>query len=171
MKRFIASLLVVAQLSAVAPAFADPVTLPAPPPPVPGEVDVGAAISPMKKGQIAPFTGILLSPKAVATVIAQLNTMQDQIKIEVDKARGEEQAKCEFRVAETTNRLETDKKILQAQVDEKTKTNVILTDQLKKAEESRPNLPLWVGLGAGAGLIIGVGVSALAVYATSHASK
>lgn len=171
MKRIIASLLIAAQLAVVAPAFADPPTLPQPPPPVPGEVDVGAAISPMKKGQVAPFTGILLSPKATATIIAQLNTMQDQIKIEVDHARAEEKARCDFRVAETENRLETDKKILQAQVDEKTKTNALLTDQLKKAEESRPNLPLWVGLGTGVGLVVGVGVSALAVYATSHASK
>lgn len=171
MKRFIASLLIAGQLAAAAPAFADPINLPAPPPPVPGEVDVGAAISPMKKGQVAPFTGILLSPKATATIIAQLNSIQDQIKIEVDHARAEEVAKCQFRVDETTNRLETDKKILQAQVDDKSTQVNVLTEKLKQEEANRPNTPLWVGLGTGAGLIIGVGLSALTVYAIGHASK
>lgn len=171
MKRFIASLLIAGQLAAAAPAFADPITLPAPPPPVAGEVDVGAAISPMKKGQIAPFTGILLSPKATATIIAQLNSIQDQIKIEVDHARAEEAAKCQYKVDETTNRLETDKKILQAQVDDKGKQVNILTEKLKQEEANRPNTPLWVGLGAGAGVVVGIGISVLAVWATSHASK
>lgn len=175
-KKLIASLLIGAQLAVAAPAFADPppaptVVLPAPPQPAPGEKDVGAAISPMKKGQIAPFTGILLSPKATATIIAQLDSLQEQIKIEVDHARAEEKAKCDFQVAETKNKLETDKKILQAQVDDQGKQITILNDQLKKEEANRPNTPLWVGLGTGAGLIIGVGLSALTVYAIGHASK
>lgn len=176
-KQLLATLLIGAQMSMAVPAFAqDPsptvtVTLPQPPAPAPGEPDVGAAISPMKKGQIAPFTGILLSPKATATIIANLNALQEQIKIEVDHARAEEQAKCDFRVSETTTHLEADKKILQAQVDDRGKQITILTDQLKKEEANRPNTPLWVGLGTGAGLIIGVGLSALTVYAIGHASK
>lgn len=171
MKKIIASLLIAAQFAVAVPAFAQQATIPDPPPPVPGEIDVGAAISPMKKGQIAPFTGVLLSPKATATIIAQLNTLQDQIKIEVDHARAEEKAKCDFRVNETTNRLETDKKILQAQVDEKGKQVVILNDALKQAEANRPNTPLWVGLGTGAGLVVGIGLTVLTVYAVNQASK
>ena len=175
-KKLIAFLLIGAQLSIAVPAFADTpvastITVPTPPALQPGEIDVGAAISPMKKGQIAPFTGILLSPKATATIIAQLNSTQDLIKIEVDHARAEEQAKCEFRVSETVTHCEADKKILQAQVDEQNKRIGIVTDALKKEEANRPNTPLWVGLGTGLGFVLGVGLSALTVYAVGQASK
>ena len=65
-------------------------------PVVAGEPDVGAAVSPMKKGDKAPFSGVLLSPRAVATIIAQIHATTDQIKIEVDKAKAESKAQCDF---------------------------------------------------------------------------
>lgn len=153
------------------PAFADPLVLPPAPPPIPGEVDVGAAISPMKKGQVAPFTGVLLSPKALATIVVQLNSLQEQINIEVDHAKAEAKARCDFSVAETTNRLETDKKVLQAQVDSRNQQVNILNDVIKKQEENRPNTPLWVGVGGVVGLVVGVGLSALTVYAVGQSAK
>lgn len=176
MKRIFVSLLIATQLAVALPSFADPttsatVTLPTPPPPAPGEPDVGAAISPMKKGQVAPFTGILLSPRATAVLITQINTMQDQIKVEVDHARAEEQARCDFRVNETTTKLETDKKILQAQLTDASKRVNILTAQLKTEEDNRPNMPLWAGLSAALGVVVGVGLSALTVFAMGAAAK
>lgn len=167
MKKFIASLLIATQMCVVAPAFADPPTLPSIPDPVPGEVDVGTAISPMKKGRIAPFTGILLSPKATATIIAELNSFNDRIKLEVDHARAEEKALCEFRVAEQKTNCDADKKVLQAQIDARKKEVDALNEALKKERDSRPNTVLWTGLGFGAGLITTV----LTVFAVSQAVK
>ena len=132
---------------------------------------MGAAISPMKKGQVAPFTGVLLSPKALATIVVQLNSLQEQINIEVDHAKAEAKARCDFSVAETTNRLETDKKVLQAQVDSRNQQVNILNDVIKKQEENRPNTPLWVGVGGVVGLVVGVGLSALTVYAVGQSAK
>lgn len=176
MKKFISVLLVGSQLTTVVPAYAEPpapqpIVLPDPPQPAPGEPDVGAAISPMKKGKIAPFTGILLSPKATATIIAQLNFLQEQIRIEVDHARAEEQARCDFRVSETTTHLNADKAVLQAQVDERGKRINVLTDQLKKEEAQRSSATFLAGAGAVGGLIVGIGLSALTVYAVGKASK
>jgi hypothetical protein len=176
-KKLIASLLIGAQLVVAAPVYAqDPppvgtVTLPEAPKPAPGEPDVGAAISPMKKGQVAPFTGILLSPKATATIVAQLNTLQEQIKIEVDHARAEEKAKCDFQVAETRTHLEADKKVLQAQVDSRDKQINILNGVIKQHEENRPNTSLWVGLGTGLGFVVGAGLTVLTVYVVNQAQK
>ena len=166
-KKFISTILIASQLFVSLPASADVTTIPPPPPPVPGEVDVGAAISPMKKGQTAPFTGVLLSPKATATIVAQLNLMQEQIKIEVDHARGEERAKCDFNTAELRTRLETDKVILQAQIDEHNKRIDILTDQLKKEESSRPSAGTWFGIGG----LAGVGLTILTVFAIGKATR
>lgn len=177
MKKLIASLLIGAQLAVAFPVYAqDPpppgtIALPDAPKPAPGEPDVGAAISPMKKGQVAPFTGILLSPKATATIIAQLNTLQEQIKIEVDHARAEEKAKCDFRVAEVQTTAEADRKVLQAQVDARNKEINILNGVIKQHEENKPNTPLWVGLGTGLGFVVGAGLTVLTVYAVNQAQK
>ncbi len=176
-KKLIISLLIGAQLAVAAPVYAQDlvplgaITLPNAPRPQPGEPDVGAAISPMKKGQIAPFTGVLLSPKATATIIAQLNSMQEQIKIEVDHAKAESKARCEFQIAETKTHLEADKNVLQAKVDSRDKQINILNGVIKQQEENRPNTQLWVGVGAGVGLVLGVGLSALTVYAIGQSTK
>ncbi len=164
-------MLVGVQLGIALPAFADPLTIPAGPPLVQGEKDPGAAISPMNKGQIAPFTGVLLSSKAVASVIAEIHANQEQIKIEVDRALGLAAAHCTYMVAETTNRLETDKKIIQAQVDEQAKENSVLAAQLKTAEANKPNMPVWVGLSIGGGFVVGVAATILVVYGVNQASK
>lgn len=170
MKKIIASLLLASQLSLASTAIADDaVSIPAPPPPVSGEIDVGAAISPMKKGQVAPFTGVLLSPKALATIVVQLNTVPDQIKIEVDKTKAEDKANCDFNVAETKNRLETDKKILQAEVDSANKRVNILSDIVKQQEASKSNNGLTTGLVGVGGVLVGIGATVLAVFALGAA--
>lgn len=143
------------------------VSLPDSPTPVPGEVDVGSAISPLKKGQIAPFTGVLLSPKATATIITQLNSLDALVKIEVDKAKSESKAQCDFAIAEQKNQLETDKKVLQASIDEKLKRITILENQVKEAEASRPNVVIWAGVGFAGG----IAVTVLTVYAVSQATR
>ena len=135
--------------------------------PGPGEPDVGAAISPMKKGDRAPFTGVLLSPKAVATIVAQLDSLQEQIKIEVDRVTAENKARCDFNLAEQQTTCIADKKVLQAQLDARQKDIAVLDDQLKKEQASRANVPLWTGLGFAGGVV----VSVLTVFAESRASK
>lgn len=171
LKKFTAFALVAAQLSVVAPAFADP---PAPAPIVlpdvplqPGEPDVGAALSPMKRGQQAPFSGVLLSPRATATLLVQINSINDQIKIEVDHARAEEIAKCDFRVKETTTTMTADQKILQARSDAQAKQIDVLNDQLKREEGARSNGTLLLGLGVAGGVILTV----LTTFAVSRSTK
>ena len=130
------------------------------------EKDVGTVITPLKKGQVAPFSGNLLSPKAIASMIAQLDAIQQQVKIETDKVRGEERAQCDFKLAETKTQLETDKKVLQAQIDENVKRFVALNDVIKQQEANKTNTTLWVSLGIAGGLIVGVGLSAAIIAAT-----
>lgn len=176
MKKLLAPLLILSHLTAVAPSWADPVTLPSTitlpeQAPVKGEPDVGAAISPLKKGQVAPFSGVLLSPRATATIIAQINSVTDRIKLEVDHARAEAAAHCEYEVSELKTHAEADTKVLQAQLDERDKRLTILNEQLKQEESNRTNTPLWVGLGTGAGVVVGIATTVLAVYAVNRASK
>ena len=107
MKRIISFLTCLSIVFSSSAVHADEISLPQTPKPVEGEVDVGAAISPMKKGDKAVFTGLLLSPRAIATMIAQTNALKSQIPIEIQKAKGEEKAQCDFRTSEQKTILET----------------------------------------------------------------
>jgi hypothetical protein len=154
--------------SYVRPALADDNGVTLPDITVPdGEKDLGAVISPMKKGDKAPFTGILLSPKAVATVIAQLHAANDQIKIEVDRARGEDKAQCDFKLFEAKAKSDADQKVLQAQIDAKQKELNAAEEQLKKAQSSNSWMPVYVGLGAAGG----IGLTLLTVYTVSKVTS
>src|SRR5712691_5395248 len=135
-----AAVLIAAQVTLfAAPAFADPPTTVAIPLTVPttgpSEPDVGAALSPLRKSQPATFTGVLLSPVAVAAIIAELSSTKDLVKIEVDKVRTDEQVKATFQVNEVKSRAEADQKVAQAQFDARGKEIDLLTTQLKKAED------------------------------------
>lgn len=186
MKQFVAGLLVALQLFVAIPVHAQniplpplptvtqaipTVTSPLPQSPalVPGEVDVGAAISPMKKGQIAPFTGVLLSPTATAQLIVQIQMQPQVIKVQVDHQAALDKAQCDFDKAEQKNISDTANKILQAQLDDNVKQVGILTDQVKSLEASRPNTALWFGLGAGAGVVVTV-LLTLAIAYAGHAA-
>jgi hypothetical protein len=163
-KKLLAVCLVASQLTLPMIAYADP-NVPVVVAPT-AEADVGSAISPMKKGQAAPFTGVLFSPKASATIITQLANLDAQIKIETDKVLSDAKAQCTYQVSETRNVLETDKKIIQANLDTQKLQVNMLTVALKKAEADRPNLPLWISLGFGGGVAITV-LTAFAVVKTT----
>jgi hypothetical protein len=134
---------------------------------LPGEPDIGAAISPMKKGQVAPFTGVLLSPKAVATIVAELNSFDDRIKIEIDKVHGEEKAQCEYAVNDVKIKADADAKIAQAKFEENEKRIKVLEDTIKEQQASSSDPLLYGGLGFG----LGVAATVLIVYATARASS
>lgn len=142
-------------------------SIPAPPPPVPGEVDVGAAISPMRRGQIAPFTGVHLSPVALATVLTELKSVDERITIEVKKARGEEEAQCTFKVSEVKTTLTADNKIVKASLEERERRLKILEERLEESEEDRPDILFWGALGFG----LGAGATILTAFAVSSAAK
>jgi hypothetical protein len=118
----------------------------------PGESDVGAAISPMKKGQVAPFTGVLLSPAASAKISVDYESLSKQIKIAVDQATAEAGARCDARVNEVSIHANADKRVADAQLEASKKENVILNERIKKQEDDRPNVILWLGGGFLAGL-------------------
>lgn len=147
-------------------AHADPIQLPQVQKPA-NETDPGNVISPMKKGQLASFTGVLLSPQAVATIIAELGSVDEKIKIETDKAVGKCVAESDFNFKEAQSKNLADKKILQASIDEKLNRIQILQDEIKKKEEEKTNPYLWTGIGFAGG----VAITVLTAFAISQATK
>lgn len=143
-----------------------PIVIPPSPAAQPNEPDVGAAISPMKRNQQAPFTGVLLSPAAVASIIADINSKNEAIRIEVDRAIKSQSAKHEYDISLLKLRSESDNKISQIRIDEQRKELNRVDEQLKKEREDRPNPMVWASLGLGAGIILSTLTASAIVYAT-----
>lgn len=151
-KKFIATMLACAMLATSTAGLAQ--TLPPAPALVAGEADVGNAVSPMKKGQTAPFTGVLLSPGAVATISVNLDSITDKIKIEVEKAQGDDKAQCDAATNALKIQATADNKRLQAELMASTTDNKTITDRLAAVEKDKPNLTLWVSGGVVGGIVL-----------------
>lgn len=136
----------------------------------PGEKDPGIAISPMRRGQRAPFSGVLFSPRAVADVIVEFESFEERLHIEIMRTINEQQAECDKKLSDVENKLTTDKKILQANIDSKDKVIKELHGQikiLKDEQESRWHPGAWLGIGAASGIALTV----LTAFAISKASQ
>lgn len=143
-------------------ARAESLTIPSVPALEEGEPDVGAAISPMKKQQRAPFTGLLLSPRAIAELVAEVESIDSVVKQAVSTSQKEETAKCEHRVAESVITLGAERDVVQAKLDAQLRVNELLSERLKQEEDSRPNVIWWAGGGAAVGALVVVGTVLLA---------
>jgi len=137
---------------------------------IPGEKDPGLAISPMRKGQRAPFTGVLLSPEASANIIIEFETFQERIRLDVNKAIKQEQADCQKTMSDLAAKAAADKKILQANIDQKGRTISDLNVEVKKLKEEKAtewSPTAWIGIGAAGGILVTV----LTAFAISKATK
>jgi hypothetical protein len=169
MKKAISTLLIATMLATSVPAWADPPTAPAPmvsttasvtaptPPPV---------ISPLQKGQVAPYTGVLLSPPAVAQIVAQQDTAKAAAALALQHQAEIDAAQQKYALDSLTTTCTADKNILQAQLTDQQKQNQILTNQLKSATGG-PGAPVWIGIGFAGGVVVTV-LTAFAISKATH---
>lgn len=137
---------------------------------MPGEKDPGLVISPMKKGQRAPFTGILLAPTSAANIIVEMEMLNERIRIDVDRAIKQEQADCERKVLDLNASSIANKKILQANIDEKGRTIDSLLIEVKSLKDEKTTMlsPVtWVGIGTAGGILLTI----LTAFAISNSTK
>lgn len=133
----------------------------------PGEKDPGKALSPMRRGQKAPFTGVLLSPAAAADVIVEIESIEERIHIEVSRAIKAEQAEHEKKIEILKTTSTSEKSMLQASIDKKNKDIGDLNAELEKSKKAQTNPFLWTGIGFAGGIVVTV----LTVFAVSQATK
>ncbi len=132
-----------------------------------GEANIGAAISPMSKGNRAPFTGLLLSPLAVATIISELSSYQEMLEIELGRVKAEYEADVKFRLNRLKIEHEADVSVLNVQIESANKRIIDLGDLLQKEIDNRPNVFLWTSLG----ILGGIGITLLTMFAVSQVSN
>jgi hypothetical protein len=153
--------LVVFMFGYVVPVYAaDPVVDPASLPPVTmvaGEVPVGNVISPMKLGQKAMFSGLLLSPSAVATVISNLDHQKQACDIEVKKATDTDTAQCTLKVTIADNATVRVQSVSDAEVKSRDAQIKTLSDALQKAQSSSSSPYIWAVVGVVSGIALTLG--------------
>ncbi len=167
MKRAISTLLIATMLATSVPAWADP---PAPAPTVTATTAPTAPtpppiIIPLNRGQPSPLTGVLFSPEAVASVIAQKDTAAAAAQLAVQHQAEIDSAAQKYALDSLQTTCTADKTVLQAQVTDVQKQNQILSQQLKSAT-SGPSAPVWIGIGFAGGVLVTV----LTTFAISKAT-
>lgn len=131
------------------------------------EIEGPEVITPVQKGQPAPFAGILFSPRAAAVVGTEIASHPEKLKIEVDAAVKKAEAQKDFKYNELNTTCTSDKSQLQARIEANEKRIKILEKDLQDAIDDAPNRFVWLGIGAGAGIALTV----VTVFAVSQATK
>ena len=123
-------------------------------------------IASIKKGQVAPFSGILLDRKAEATMAAKRESAVKICEIDKNYTIKKLKSECDFNKRILTIQKDSDKKKHDALMDLKKAEVKRLEIALKKSQ--RPDYSrLWfVG-----GFVAGVGLSIGIFYAAAQASK
>lgn len=143
MNRALVSCLVTASLLAsTCPAFAAG-TAPTPPP----------IISALDKGQVAPYTGVLLSPPAVAQIVAEKDAVAVTVQLAAQHQLDLDRAELTFQLAQQASTCTADKSILQAQLTDVQKQNQVIEQQLRQASGGL-STPVWVGIGVAGGIAV-----------------
>lgn len=119
-----------------------------------GEQQQDAVIFPIKKGQTAPFTGVLLSPAAIAKIIVDYNNQSSQTALEVNLAREKQKAQDLLLIENLTANLKYEKETAEAQIKSRNDQLKILNDRIAQIEKSAPNTLLVASLGAAAGALV-----------------
>lgn len=142
-----------------------------PPPPTlePGEVNVGKAISILKKGQTAPFTGILLSPEATADLISRLESYDQECQLKIDKELQTQKVQSDLRYEQLEITYNTYKKNCEVKLSSRDDTIDLLNRTLEKRTD--PKTEWWFIGGVAGGFVLGAAITIATVYATSSAFK
>jgi len=152
MKRLISILLIFAMSLGSFPVWADDTTKP--------------VITPLSKGVSAPYAGVLLSPEAVARVIADKDAAMASQRLAIQHQLELDAAQQKYALAQAGTTCAADKSILKAQVDANKHQILILDDELKK-QASTLSAPLWIGIGAAGGVLLSV----ITFFAATKLSK
>jgi hypothetical protein len=148
-KNFFALFLTINMVFGITYAHADNTVTPAAIPVV--AQDASPTVAAVKKGQPVPFDGTLLSPEAVATVVADRQASEETVKAETTRVQSEERAKCTFTVDEAKATSDARLTVSGANLEAEQKKEAALNFALKKEIASRPNVVFWSVLSAAAG--------------------
>lgn len=125
---------------------------------------IESKITALKEGELAPYQGVLLSPKAAAEVVVKLDSIDQKVKLEVDKCMAEREAQVSYLTAEYSSKMKQVTTDAAARLSAKDKEIKQLSD-LAKAKESSMSPMTWATIGVVGGVIAGVAGTIAIAYA------
>jgi len=161
MKKSIVSALIVAMLAPSISFAAPPVIT----------VDLSESFMvPIKKGETAPFGGVLISPGAAAQISADYNSFNERVKLEVKSAAETEIAKKRFELQEQQSKFTFDKAVLEGKIatkEQQVKDFDLENKKLKQELKDAPERSTWFGIG----FFTGLATTILTVFAVGSLAK
>ena len=122
-----------------------------------------AVLTPLKKGQVAPYDGVELSPAAVADIIADKQTSAETCAAKIAKDVDTVKATCKRDTDTQKSNCDSDKKSMQIRMDSQAKQIEILTKDLQKSS----NVAWWTA----GGFVGGVLLTTATVFVIGLATK
>lgn len=110
----------------------------------------------LQAGQPSPFSGTLLKPEAIATIIAKHDADVEQCKADSQHEIEKQQIKCELDIQKTEYDFSSYKMTSESLIQEKDKELDKAYELLK--ERSKNQTPLWIGAGFVGGLATSIGM-------------
>jgi len=159
-RKFLSVFLCLALLIATSPGRADDAA-PASASTAPVVLYKPPVITPIVQGAAAPFSGVLLTPEAVAKVIADAQECPKRIQVESDHAAAVQKAEDDKTLSDFKADAARDKAVVQADADAKAAQIKTLTTALASAEKSASNNWLWAAGGVVGGALLTIGTVVL----------
>lgn len=151
--------LMLALLLAGSPVMAQDVTHP------PEEGQLPPTIQDVSKGEKALIDGVIFSPEAVATIIAEKKALPQQIQNVVDKAVEQSGAQCQSDKDHISAKAAADASVATAKLRSALKNNDMLLAELKKKERMSKLQKIWIGVSAVAGVAVAGALAGIVVAA------
>lgn len=126
---------------------------------------IAPVITPVAKNAPAPFAGVLLTPEAVARIVAEAKDCPKRAAVEAERARDEQKAMDDKVMADARSDAKRDREVLQAGIDQRDDNIKDLTTRLEKSEQARSSAWLW----AGGGVLVGAVIVTLSIVAVGAA--
>lgn len=133
------------------------------------EQDVGEAVAAIKKGQKAPFSGVLFSQKAAARVTVELEMQSQKCALDVKKAVDSERAVCDMQVSDCNIQKTSSAKICDEKIRSRDDALVFAEKKLEKLAD--PMTEWWFMGGLAGGLVVGVATTIAIAYAVAPAGN
>lgn len=111
-------------------------------------------VAPLKAGDRAPFDGVLLNPQAVASVVATIDNIPNQISVETKKATATADASCSLKITNVTIELEYQKKVADLRIKNQDQQIELLTKEIKANEIQKTSNWIWLGIGVVGGVLL-----------------
>lgn len=94
-------------------------------------------ISPVKKGNVVPFSGVLFSPGAAASVASEIDSFPEKLRIEIKAAKDAVAAQKDFEIAELKTHAQTEMQVNQAMLTAERQERKIIEEKTKNAESNK----------------------------------